>query len=25
MGLKLADTIRKTLGQDVVNDIDIGL
>lgn len=24
MGLKLADTIRKTLGQDVVDKIDIG-
>jgi len=24
MGLKLADTIRKTLGQDVVSDIDVG-
>jgi amidophosphoribosyltransferase len=23
MGLKLADTIRKTLGQDVVDNIDI--
>ena len=24
MGLKLADTIRKTLGKDVVDNIDIG-
>ena len=24
MGLKLADTIRKTLGQDIVDNIDIG-
>jgi len=25
MGLRLAETIRKTLGQDAINDIDVGL